>query len=175
MSKNSRFKKRLYAGAVALGLAVGSVGIAAAATSGSADATAPADDATEVHEPAYTGSVQAPAEDGSLSDADEAKQLEPLATISAGEAATAATEAVPGDVGEVELENENGSVVYSVEVTDAAGAHTEVTVDAGDGSVLSQQADDGEDEADHNANEVEDDDENGSDNEAQHGTEVEDD
>jgi len=174
MSENSRFKKRLYAGAVALGLAVGSVGIAAAATSGNADSSAPADDATEVHEPAFTGSVQAPAKDDSLSDADEAKQLEPLATISVDDAATAATKAVPGNVGEVELENENGSVVYSVEITDAAGVQTEVTVDAGDGTVLSQQADD--DEGDDKANEVEDDDdESGSDNEAQHGTEVDDD
>jgi len=173
MSENSRFKKRLYAGAVALGLVVGSVGIAAASTSGSADATAPADDTTEVHEPTYTGSVQAPAEDHSLSDADEAKQLEPLATISADEAARAATGAVSGDVGEVELDNENGAVVYSVEVTDAAGAQTEVTVDAGNGTVLSQQSDDDEHEGDDKANEVEDD--NGSENEAQHGTEVDDD
>lgn len=173
MNENSRFKKRLYAGAVTLGLVVGSVGIAAAATSGSADATAPAGDTTEVHEPTYTGSVQAPAEDDSLSDADEAKQLEQLATISAHEATKAATGSVSGDVGEVELDNENGAVVYSVEITDAAGTKTEVTVDAGDGTVLSQQSDDDGHEGDDKANEVDDDnDEQGGD---QHGSEVEDD
>jgi len=174
MSENSRFKKRLYAGVVALGLAVGSVGIAAAATSGSADLGAPGSDAAEVQEPAYTGSVQAPAEDESLSDADEVKQLEPLATISADDAAAAANAAVPGDVSEVELDSENGAVVYSVEITDTAGEHTEVTVDAGNGAVLRQKADD--DAGGDKSNEVEDDDGEGNgEGEAQHGNEVDDD
>ncbi|MFV2001246.1 MAG: PepSY domain-containing protein [Acidimicrobiia bacterium] len=200
MSENTRLKKRLYTGVVALGLAIGSVGIAAAASNGSADAPAPADTAisdatapivltdtetddaavsadngTEVHEAPLTGSIQAPAEDDSLSEADETAQLESLATISADEAAAAATSAVPGDVDKVELDNENGAVVYSVEITDTAGGQTEVTVDAGDGAVLSQQADHGDDEGRDEANEVDDDGENGNEKEAQHGNEVDDD
>lgn len=145
MSEDSRFKKRVYVSAVALGLAVGSVGIAAAATGGNADSTAPADDATEIREPAYTGSIQAPAEDESLGETDEATQLEQLATISPDDAGAAASTAVSGDVVKVELDNENTAVVYSVEIADPTGGETEVRVDAGDGTILAQQADDGDD------------------------------
>lgn len=53
--------------------------------------------------------------------------------------------AVPGTAGEVELENENGSVVYSVEIT-ANGITADVMVDAGNGKVLAQ--DTGENDAD---------------------------
>jgi len=157
MSDNPRFKKRLYASAVALGLAVGSVGIAAAATGGSPD-SATSEDTTEVQEPTYTGSIQAPAEDESQSEADEAAQLAPLATISADDAAAAASAVVPGDVGKVELDNENGAVVYSVEITDTTGGETDIKVDAGDGTILNQQTDDGDGEADNEADEVDNDD-----------------
>ena len=145
MTDKSRFKKRLYTSAVALGLVLGSVGIAAAAT-GPSEPGAPAEDATEVEEPVYTGSVEAPAEDESLTEAEEAAQLEGLAGITADEAAAAAAAAVGGDVTEVELDNENGTVVYSVEITDAAGVDVDVKVDAGDGAILDQQADDDEGE-----------------------------
>jgi len=160
MSDKSRFKKRLYTSVVALGLAVGSVGIAVAASGGSSAPATPAEDSTEIHEPAYTGSVQAPAEDETLTDAEETSQLEGLARITADEAASKASAAVPGDVAQVELDNENGTVVYSVEITDDTGGEIEVTVDAGDGTILDQQADDGEaedDEADE-ADEADDDD-----------------
>jgi len=157
MTDDSRFRRRIYVSAVAVGLALGSVGIAAAATGESAADTAP-EDANEVQEPIYTGSIQAPAEDESLSEADEAASLAPLATISADEAATAASSAVEGDVGKVELDNENGVVVYSVEITDASGSGTDVKVDAGDGNILDQQADDGDEEADDEATDVDEDD-----------------
>jgi len=152
MSDDPRFKKRLYTSAVALGLAVGSVGIAAATTDTS---TPPApEDAAEVQEPAYTRSVQAPNEDESLTETEESAQLDGLATITADEAASAA---VPGDVAQVELDIENGSVVYSVEVTDATGGETEAKVDAGNGTILDQQGDDDEADDDvHNENDHED-------------------
>ena len=148
VTDESRFKKRLYTSAVALGLVLGSVGIAAAATGPSREPGAPAEEATEVEEPAYIGSVEAPAEDESLTEAEEAAQLEGLAGITADEAAAAAAAAVGGDVTQVELDNENGTVVYSVEIADAAGVDVDVKVDAGDGAILDQQADDdaGEDD-----------------------------
>jgi hypothetical protein len=65
---------------------------------------------------------------------------------------------VPGTAGEVELDNENGIVVWSVEdtATDDA-ATTDIRVDAGNGDVLAQDAGDdsesGESEADE-ANEA---------------------
>ncbi|GMQ86099.1 MAG: hypothetical protein BMS9Abin07_1671 [Acidimicrobiia bacterium] len=173
MSDKSTFKKRLYTSAVALGLALGSVGIAAAATGGGSAPAAPAEDSTEIQEPAYTGSVQAPAEDETLTEAEETSELEGLAKITAEEAASKASAAVPGDVTQVELDNENGTVVYSVEITDDAGGEIDVKVDAGDGTVLDQQADD--DESDE-ADEADDDDiqhenENGGDNDPDEGQE----
>lgn len=157
MSEDSRFRKRMFTSAVALGLVVGSVGVAVAATGVASDSPPAIGEATEAQEPVYTASIQAPVEDESLSEADEATQLEQLATISAQDAAAAAAAAVPGDVGKVELDNENGAVVYSVEITDTGGGETDVKVDAGDGTVLDQQADDG-DEADDEAGVVDNDD-----------------
>ena len=147
MRNERNFRKPLYTMGAALGLALGSFGIAAAATGDTLPADAPAEDTIELQDPSYTGSVLAPAEDESLTEAEEAASLEGLATISAGAAEDAATAAVPGAVGKVELDNENGSVVYSVEITDSAGTEVDVKVDAGNGAVLDQQADDG-DEAD---------------------------
>ena len=155
MTDESTFKKRLYMSAVALGLVLGSVGIAAAATGPSSEPGAPADDTTEVQEPAYTGSIDAPAEDESLTEAEEAAQLEGLTGITADDAAAAAAAAVGGDVTQVELDDENGTVVYSVEITDAAGADVDVKVDAGNGAILDQQGDGGEAE---DADEADDDD-----------------
>ncbi|NMR21223.1 PepSY domain-containing protein [Cellulomonas fimi] len=111
------------------------------------------DDATEdedgAQDPSFTGTVPAPpdGEDGTETDDDaageaqEARVLEPLATTTAQEAAAAATAAVPGTAGAVELENENGYVVYNVEVSSPDGTTVQVKVDAGNGSVLAQEAD----------------------------------
>lgn len=101
-------------------------------------------------DPSFTGTVPAPpdgengteTDDGEAGEAQEAKALEPLATTTAQEAAAAAIAAVPGTAGAVELEDENGYVVYNVEVTGTDGTIVEVMVDAGNGSVLGQEADD---------------------------------
>jgi len=149
--------------------------IADDATVSSDDATVSSDDDfAETREPPFTGSIQGPVEDDSLSEADETAQLESLATISADEATAAAISAVPGEIGEVELENEHGSVVYSVEITDAAGARTKVIVDAGNAEILSQLTKDGNGKGDHQDDEVEGADD-GTENEARHdgGTENE--
>ena len=147
MRNKRNFRKPLYTMGAAMGLALGSFGVAAAATGDTLPADAPAEDTIELQEPSYTGSVTAPAEDESLTETEEAESLKGLARITADEAQAAALKAVPGTAGKVELDNENGSVVYSVEIADSAGAEVDVKVDAGNGAVLDQQADDG-DEAD---------------------------
>ncbi len=48
---------------------------------------------------------------------------------------------MPGTVGDVELDEVDGKVVYEVEVTAKDGTETDVIVDATNGKVLSQQAD----------------------------------
>lgn len=143
-------RKAIVTTAMAIGALAGAAGLAGAATS----ATPGAGDATE-QEPQLNGSVQATDVDG-LSEADESAGLAALATLSEADARAAATGAVPGEVGEVELENENGSVVWSVEVTDASGAAVEVKVDAGNGAILDQQADDDEDHGDDESGESDD-------------------
>lgn len=104
----------------------------------------------ESGEPTYTGSVTVPADneaDGQEtedSEAAEAAALESLATLTPAEAEQAAVAAVPGTVAQTELDNENGFVVYSVEITGTDGSVTEVKVDAGNGAVLAQET--GEDD-----------------------------
>lgn len=87
-----------------------------------------------VQEPLYTGSIivdQAQTEE--VSEADEASSLQGKAVISAAEAEDAALAANPGtSVVKTELDNENGSLVYSVELSSGA----DVKVDAGNGTVL---------------------------------------
>jgi len=69
-----------------------------------------------------------------------AAALGALATVSEQQAVDAATAAVTGTPGQVSLGDENGYVVWEVEVTQADGTVTEVKVDAGDGTVLAQEA-----------------------------------
>lgn len=71
----------------------------------------------------------------SVSEAQESVQLAPLAKITQDEAIMAALSATPGNFIAAELENEDGNIVYSVEM-DNAGVVFEVKVDAGTGKVL---------------------------------------
>ncbi|MFA1543018.1 PepSY domain-containing protein [Actinomadura monticuli] len=64
------------------------------------------------------------------------------AAVSIAQAADAALKAVPGTVAEVELEDENGRTVWEVDVLSGSGERRDVTVDAGDGKVLANRADD---------------------------------
>lgn len=134
----SRTRRMLFSGAAALGVAAGAAGIAGAATSGNTQSQAPAEAEADEQDPSYKSSVTAPEGEGQ-SEADESKALESLATITADQARDAALAAMPGTAGQVELENENGNVVWSVEVTGADGTVTEVKVDAGNGDVLAQE------------------------------------
>jgi len=87
-----------------------------------------------VQEPAYTGSVSVDqAQTEGLSEADEAVALQGLAAISAAEAEATALAANPGtSVVKTELDNENGALVYSVELSSGL----DVKVDVGNGTVL---------------------------------------
>jgi uncharacterized membrane protein YkoI len=119
-----------------VGLIAGGFG-AAAAVSG--------DGEDDHDEPRITGSVTAPAEDETMTDAEEDAGLAALATISAEEAGAAAVAAVGGTVTMVEIDDEDGFVVYDVDVRTDSGI-VEVTVDAGDGTVLADERDDDHDD-----------------------------
>ena len=147
--------KKLVAGAVAATvLTVGAGGAAIAAQQG----TLPGQ---EENEPAINGSVVAPPEtetddatETPESEAAEAEQLKGLAKIDQAAAEKAALDAVPGQVVETELENENGFVVYGVEVQSDDGTITDVKVDAGDGTVLAQEAEEDETDEEPEGNET---------------------
>lgn len=180
MATTSKFRKVIYSSFFGLGLTVGGASLASAAvnqqeppTTAQAAATTKSTDSKESagnevdkneadDKPDYTSSVTIAttpegADEGSEADeakADKAEQakLEKVAKIDTKAAEAAATGKVPGKVIESELEEEDGNVVFDVEVEAAAGKITEVTVDAGNGKVLAQEAEDA-DEADE-ANEA---------------------
>jgi hypothetical protein len=116
---------------------------------------------TDGQDPSYRGSVIAPSgndsegTDSQSSEANESKSLAGLATTKPEQAKAAALAAVPGTAGAAQLENENGYVVYGVEVTGADGKIVDVKVDAGNGTVLAQEAADGTDGAGNGANDSE--------------------
>jgi len=95
-------------------------------------------------EPALTCSIKVPTP--------EPADLSALAKIKAGEAMAAAKKAFPGiAVQKVELDNENGCLVYSVELRNGG----EVLVDAGNGAVLRKESPSAE-RAKHEADEEKD-------------------
>lgn len=128
--KVTRTRKAIATGAAALGVLLGAAGITAAATnSGSANQSSVESD--QAQEPSYQSSITAP----------DNATLDGLATITPEQAATAAANATGGTAGKVELENENGNVVYGVEVTQPDGTMLDVKVDAGNGTVLAREDD----------------------------------
>ncbi len=77
----------------------------------------------------------------------EPTNLSALAKITADQAMAAARAAYPGSrVQRVELENDNGCLVYGVSLSNGL----EVKVDAGTGVVLHQEQEDSEDESQEN-------------------------
>lgn len=71
-----------------------------------------------------------------------------LAAISLPDAVARATASHPGKPLKAELENEDGFLIWSVEMVDASGTTTEVTVDAGNGAVLKTEVDRADDDDD---------------------------
>ena len=94
-------------------------------------------------QPAYTSSIIVADTGHGQDDATEAAALAKLATVTSDQASQAALATVPGTVIKVELDDENGSIVYSVEIRTDAGV-VDVKVDAGNGKVLAQEADSAE-------------------------------
>jgi uncharacterized membrane protein YkoI len=70
-----------------------------------------------------------------VADQKESAKLQPLAKISSRQAQQAAESAQGGNAKTVKLENEDGNLVYAVEIS-----NQEVTVDAGNGKVLYTKA-----------------------------------
>lgn len=127
MQPLTKRRKFIAGGAAVLTLGLGGTGIAIAQSGGDAKA-------------AYTSSVTTPDTGTEVEGNDPA--LAALAKITPDQAKAAALAAVPGTAGQVELENEDGNVVFGVEVTTSAGKTIDVKVDAGNGKVLAQEADD---------------------------------
>ncbi len=155
-----QFKNRLFAGAAAAALLLGGLGttafIATAQTppppqQATVDEAGvdEAGDGDTVQEPSYTGSIQV----------DESAPLPGQATISESDAAAAALAANPGSkVTASALEDENGSLVYAVQLDSGV----EIKVDAGSGAVLAtEQMDAGESSAGIEVNSAGEADENG--------------
>jgi uncharacterized membrane protein YkoI len=140
-----REHKLAAAGVLAAVLVGGGASIAAASPSGTttpASSTA-ADQAQDGQDTTVTGSIAAPAElaggaDSSSSDAQEQAALQGLATVTPQQAEQAALAVASGTVARTDLGNENGSVVYSVDIKGSDGSVTEVKIDAGNAAVLAQ-------------------------------------
>lgn len=154
----------MVAGAMVLGLIGGATyqGIAKAQTSPftppavTATKAATSNDQQNVEEqqPVYQGTIkvanpQDNEEDSEAvkdNEAQESAQLSSLAKITLDEAKAAALKVVPGTVEKISLDNENGYLVYSVEIKTNSGV-VDVKVDAGNGAVLAQ--DKGQDNEKH--------------------------
>ena len=65
------------------------------------------------------------------------KDYPAVAKVSSGQAAKAATDAVPGQVLSLGLEQEDGFLVYAVEVVNPDSGLHEINIDAGNGKILS--------------------------------------
>lgn len=141
-------KKRLLVGALAataLTLGSGAAMAAQQAPETTADGTR-----QEEQAPSYKGSIAAPEErgengtvegkEGTENEAAAAQQLQGLAKIDQKAAEDAALQAVPGTVEAAELGDENGYLVWEVEVQASDGTLQEVKVDAGNGQVLAQES-----------------------------------
>ncbi len=67
------------------------------------------------------------------------------ARITASKAAKIATTALPGKVIEIKLDDENGYLIWEVEIIDANGHETQLKIDAGNGRLLVAESEDDED------------------------------
>lgn len=125
-------------GALAVALVVGSLMVMPALAQGP---TPPqADTGPNEQAPSYASAIRVDdARYEGMSEADEATALAGLATITPEQAKDAALAANPGATAvKVELDNENGALVYSVELDNGL----DVKVDAGGGAILhTEQAD----------------------------------
>jgi len=80
-------------------------------------------------------------EDDEMEEDDESVASDTV-SLSEQEAIDTATAEASGTVAEVELESEDGTPVYEIELAASGGAETEVTVHANDGTVLNTETED---------------------------------
>lgn len=73
------------------------------------------------------------------------------ARVTAGDAASSAVRAVPGTVTEAELDDEDGALVWELDVYGSDRVWHDVTVDAGNGKVLGKHTSDDNDDRDRHA------------------------
>jgi uncharacterized membrane protein YkoI len=92
-------------------------------------------EAAEGNEANETGDHEDGDEAKDRAEGGESERLKSLARITPEQAQAAALAQVAGTVKKVELENEDGNVVYGVEIKTADG-ESDIKVDAGDGRVL---------------------------------------
>jgi uncharacterized membrane protein YkoI len=151
-------KKKVLVGVLTAGLVLSSLGVfglthgvflskaASGTTTAPVQLPAVSEQKTDsnVQEPNYVGSIKVD-EKAYASETDEATALQSLAKISQSDAEKAALVRVPGTVVKATIENENGNLVYSVEVKDATNKISDVKVDAGNGTVLTVESQDNED------------------------------
>ncbi|MCB8919998.1 MAG: PepSY domain-containing protein [Ardenticatenaceae bacterium] len=154
-----KINKRIATTVMLAGLLVGSLGVGLTLTGKpGAAAAAPvqqtqAVDGDTAQEPFYTGSIPMDeAQTDGMSEADESAALQGQAIVSADEAKAAAEAANPGaNTVKVELDNENGMLVYSVALDNGL----DVKIDAGNAAILhTEQAGDDAAEEDNEANEA---------------------
>ncbi len=162
-------KRKLIAGAAAATILT--LGGGAALAAQQAPATTDNETRQEQQDPSYKGSVKAPGDKAGneaaegkegkgneaaekKQEAAESQQLQGLAKVDQAAAEKAALGAVPGTVKDAELGNENGYVVWDVEVAGQGGKATDVKIDAGNGKVLAQEAGDNEGSEQGDANEA---------------------
>lgn len=88
--------------------------------------------------PSYQSSIKVPEQDAD--ERAESAKLAPFAKIDSNQATAAALAKVPGTVLRTELDNENGNLVYSVEIRLATNEIRDAKVDAGNGAVLQVDA-----------------------------------
>lgn len=86
------------------------------------------------HTTAYQSSIRV--QKRNHQERNEAARLAALAGIDAAQAMTAALAQVHGKVLRVALDNENGNLVYSVEIKTGGNQVRDVKIDAGNGAVL---------------------------------------
>ena len=139
-----RLTRTLGALGVATGLGLGAAGLASAVTSpspSSGSQSTPSKGSTsdqrDQKDVTVTGSIQLSEPKGG-NEAGEDAALKAAAKITPDQAKQAALAAVPGTAGIVELSNDDGSVVYTVEIT-SNGTVTDVIIDAGNAKVLAQE------------------------------------
>ncbi len=100
----------------------------------------------EDQQPGYTGSIAVPQDQKDQSEQNEDQALASMAKITADQAKDAALAQFPGaTAAKIGLDNENGYLVYSVQLTDTTGKGQDVKVDAGNGKVLATETDGPED------------------------------